>query len=66
MSISWPPDPTSALPVIEVLDIVFLWCLFAVTTWSAMGCVGLRETGGVDRERRSEGGRRRIEERLGT
>eukprot|EP00520_Triparma_pacifica_P003415 CAMPEP_0118638522 /NCGR_PEP_ID=MMETSP0785-20121206/3734_1 /TAXON_ID=91992 /ORGANISM="Bolidomonas pacifica, Strain CCMP 1866" /LENGTH=113 /DNA_ID=CAMNT_0006529787 /DNA_START=241 /DNA_END=582 /DNA_ORIENTATION=+ len=46
MTLSWPPDPTSILPVIEVLDMVFLWSFFIVTSWSAAGCVTLAETGG--------------------
>mmetsp|Transcript_25020 Transcript_25020/g.49834 ORF Transcript_25020/g.49834 Transcript_25020/m.49834 type:complete len:257 (-) Transcript_25020:52-822(-) len=59
--LSWPPDPKSSTPVFALLDVVFMWSFFAVTLWSAVGCVHLSESGGMkvpeSGARRSVGGR---------
>ncbi|GMI22834.1 hypothetical protein TrCOL_g3952 [Triparma columacea] len=57
-TVPWPPDPGSALPVIEVLDVVFLWCFAVTAAWSALGCVTLAESGG--KVKGKEGGDRRV------
>ena len=54
-TMDWPPDYTTALPVFQILDIVFLYSFFIVAAWSAAGCMVLGEGGqGMRNPRESE------------
>jgi hypothetical protein len=57
-TMEWPPDPTSCLPMFQLLDIVFLFLIFVVTAWSALGCTDLGGFDDMDDDMRDSQGER--------
>jgi hypothetical protein len=56
-TMEWPPDPSTCVPMFQLLDIVYLYLMFIVTGWSALGCSDLNDILNENEEYR-DGGRR--------